>query len=126
MAMTKKEAEAVRLALEKARILGALRFTSPVECDVPRPGHEPGAPKQTQGFDFNAYGKRVWIGWSTSVSHGEGVIDPDGNSRSGSKNGRDMFSSKLLALKAMRCQLEQEYAKSLAKIDALIESEQSA
>lgn len=121
MAMTKKERAEMDAVLREARMLGALRWTSPVARDVlpPKGGG------YTEGWDFNAYSGSVWLGWSTSVSHGNGPAPADGaayRSR-GSQNSRAMYSSKALALAALRYDTERQAANNLAKIDAMIAAE---
>jgi hypothetical protein len=45
---------------------------------------------------------------------------------SASQGARSLYSTKLLALKAMRNEMERKAARELAKVDALIEQEAAA
>ena len=121
MAMSKKEREAFAELERKLRIAVALRWTEMVSPDVPRPGQG-----FTSGYAFNPYGLAVDRAWSTPVSHGIGYSTPDAQRArgvSGRQNGIALYSSRLLALRAMRHVVEQECAEKLAKIDAMIADE---
>ena len=104
----------MQAAIDRAETLAALRWTSPVQPDV-------GVPKTgySQGWDYNSYSQRVWIGWSSTVSHGTGVI-ADARFVIGVQGARKMYSTKTLALAAMRHELEKKAAADLLKIDRLI------
>jgi len=114
MAMTKKE----KAAFEEALTLSALRATAGAEPDV----MPPEAFKDVSvGFTFagaSGYSPRVEKAWSTSVSHGTG--EPKTH---GSQNARSLFSTKLLALQALRRAVELECCKILRRIDVMIEKE---
>lgn len=58
---------------------------------------------------------------SNSVHHA--TTWDDFPTRTSSQGARSMYSSKLLALKALRHQLERDYAETLASIDMQIEEE---
>ena len=119
MAMTKKERADFDAAIDKIQLLGALRFTTPVEQDVPVPTTNSGF---ASGWDFNSYERgRVWLGWSDSTGHGSGPIPIDKVYRSGSQGARCMFSTKAKALAAMRNEMEQRFASILAAIDRQIQ-----
>jgi hypothetical protein len=122
MAMTKKEQAAMQAAIDRAETLAALRWTGPVARDV-------GVPLQgySEGWDYNAYSQRVWLGWSSSVSHGDGPA-PKGGARqyNGSQNARRMFSTKEKALAAMRHEMEQKFAADLLKVDRQIAAAMAA
>lgn len=113
MAMTKKE----KAALEEALMLSALRATAGAKPDVMPPEAFSGV---SVGFTFaGALGSpRVEKAWSTSVSHGTG--EPRSH---GSQNPRRLYSTKLLALQALRRAVELECCKSLRRIDVMIEQE---
>jgi hypothetical protein len=115
MAMNKKEQAAMQARIDRAETLAALRWTSLVQRDV-------GVPKDgySQGWDYNANTQAVWIGWSSSVSHGKGMRSVTGRWVSGSQNPRAMFSTKALALAAMRHEIELKVAADLLKIDRQI------
>ncbi len=113
MAMNKAE----RSAFDELRVVAALRWSVEVRPDVPAPlCKEP----DTTGFTFNAHSKRVEEGWSSSVYHGSGAV----RGPHSSQNSQWLFSSKVLALKAMRHAVEISAAKDLARIDEQIEAAQ--
>ena len=119
MAMNKKEKAAFDAAIKEARLLAALRFTQPVDRDVNPPAGWKS--EYSEGWDFNTHNMLTWFGWSSSVSHGTGPAPKDGERyRSGSQNARRMFSSELLALRAMRHTMELEFAEKLRKVDERI------
>ena len=113
--MNKKE----QAELERAHTFAALRWTVPVVRNV-------GIPEVfvnvSEGWDFNAYSVRVWEGWSRIASHGAGTKLKDGY-QSGTQGGRMMFSTKALALSAMRHEMEWEFAKALRCVDKQIAAE---
>ncbi len=98
------------------RIARAFRFTEKIAPDIPRPTD---SGKHTTGWVHNSYNDRTEQGWSRWGSHGTGV-EPRAD-WSGSQGGKALYSSELLALKAMRYEVEQICAKRLAAIDARIE-----
>ncbi len=114
--MTKKERAAFDAALAEARLLGALRWTTAVERDV-----LPVTGGYVSGWDWNAHSGRVWLGWSSSISHGSGPI-PVGTARhmSGSQGSRRMQSTKERALAALRHEMELQFATALAAVDRQI------
>ena len=105
----------MQAAIDRAETLAALRWTNPVQRDV-------GVPKDgySQGWDYNAYTRRVFIGWSGVVSHGTGPAPEAGGYRSGSQNPRRYYSTQALALAAMRHEIELKTAAELLKIDRQI------
>jgi hypothetical protein len=120
MAMTKKERADMNAAIDRAETLAALRWTAPVERDVMPP--ERGG--YTEGWDFNVYSMQVWRGWSSCVSHGIGPAPIEGRHHSGSQNARRMFSTKEKALRAMRHEMELQFAADLLKVERRIASAQ--
>ena len=124
MAMTKKERAAMDNAINKLAIVAALRWTDPVDKDLPHPTWENhGA--DISGWDYRSHGDypMAYEAWSEMCAHGDG---PKRTSRiCGSQNGVDLYSTKLLALKACRHEVEKEAARKLAKIDRMIEEEKS-
>jgi hypothetical protein len=115
MAMTKKEQAVMKAAIDRADTLAALRWTNPVrrDVDVPQDGY-------SQGWDHNAWTQNVFIGWSSTVSHGTGPAPEAGKHRSGAQQPRRMYSTEALALAAMRHEIEQKAAADLLKIDRRI------
>jgi len=118
MAMNKKEqAEFAELRRKLAMAL-AFRQTQAVEKDVPIP-----KAGYSHGFDFNIYNHTITEYWSGFTSHY--TEDPTGKKGyfSGSQNGKPLYSTRLLALKALRHAVENQAAKDLADIDIEIASE---
>lgn len=118
MAMTKKEQAAMQAAIDRAELLAALRWTSPVERDVPPPSDG-----YSEGWTYNAYSKRVERGWSKCVSHGSGPVPVDGRYTSASQGAQWMYSTEAKALAAMRHELETMAAKSLLEVDRKLAAE---
>lgn len=116
MAMTKKEQAAMNAAIERAEMLAALRWTAPVERDVPIPelfGSE------TSGWDFNKHSREVFRAWSGSVRNGFGAK----YGGSASQGGRALFSTRQRALAALRYAMECEYASALLRVDKAMAGE---
>ena len=105
----------MQAAIDRAETLAALRWTSPVQQDV-------GVPKNgySEGWDYNAWTKTVFIGWSGTVSHGTGPAPKAGELKSGSQQPRRYYSTEALALAAMRHEIELNTAAALLKIDRQI------
>lgn len=123
MAMTKKERAAMQAAIDRAELLAALRWTAPVERDVPPPTAF-GA--YSEGWEFNAHTGTVDRGWSTMISHGRGPTpDSIDKYRSGSQGARWMFSTRARAVAAMRHEIEILAAKRLLACDRLSQSEET-
>jgi hypothetical protein len=120
VSMNKKEQAAFTQLQEEVRIAKAMRFTEPVGPDVSPPGYGGGGRDLAKGFLFNAYWPhpRVEPACSSSVHHNFGD-----DSVTRIQGARSLYSTRLLALKALRHELEQEAAKKLADIDAQIEVE---
>jgi hypothetical protein len=117
--MTKKERAEFDALIKRAETLAALRWTAPVAPDMPRP--ETG---YIHGWTFNAYSGVVDAAWSGSVSHGR--LDDNGERpKYGSQGGRALFSTRLLALHALRHATEQACAEKLYAIDRAIDKEMS-
>lgn len=114
MSMTKKE----KAEFAALQVLAALRWSDIVMRDVPPPRDS----STTSGWDFNAYSAEVWRSWSGSVSHGRGN-NPESRYVSGSQGSRALFSTELLALKAMRHEMCANYAMKLAVVDRRIAAE---
>lgn len=117
MSMTKKERAAFDAAIHKANLLCALRWTEPVQPDVPIPGFDDGMSK---GFLFNTPSRRVVPAYSTRSYHSFGR-----NDRTDTQNPCALYSTRLLALKAMRHEAENKFAAELLSIDKMIEAEKA-
>lgn len=113
MAMTKKEQAQFHAALDKLRIVSALRWSERVLPDVPIPK----GGGLSKGW-LPTYHDGASEACSSPVSHGTGS-----NTRTSTQGARELYSTRLLALRARRHELEHEYAAELAKIDARIEQE---
>lgn len=118
MAMTKKEIAAFAELQKDLVVARAWRRTEPVMRDlsVPRNG-------EISGWIFNLHSKRVEPAWSGFTCHGRGYATRKEARGSASQNGIALFSSKLLALRAMRYEAEEEAVRMLAEIDAQIADE---
>jgi hypothetical protein len=115
--MTKKEQaemDELRNQLAKAK---AFRFTEQANEDVMPPS---GFEKLSTGWLFNAHSKRVDVACSSSTGHAWGQ-----NDRTTTQQPRRLYSTKLLALKALRYELEQKFAAELAEVDKRIQEEES-
>ena len=113
--MTKTEQAAMKAAIDRADTLAALRWTAPVrrDVDVPKDGY-------SEGWDYNAYTREVFTGWSDAVTHGTGPAPEVGKHRSGTQQPRRYYSTQALALSAMRHEIEQKAAADLLRIDRQI------
>lgn len=119
MAMTKKERAEFDAAIKQAQVLGALHFTAKVAPDMPIP----------KSGTVKGWMYRFARGWSSSscvepscsthTAHGFGQ-----NVRTTSQHGMPQYSTKMRALKALRNEMEQEYAEQLRKVDLQIAAEQ--
>jgi len=117
MAMNKKDQAALEAALTEA----ALRRTSPVEPDVPPPGVGSSVGALSKGFlplAETSEHARVEIACSSSVYHGT-----RSQTKTDTQGSRSLYSTRLLALKALRYKVESECARRLRRIDKQIEEE---
>lgn len=116
MSMNKKEQEMMEELKAKLELALAFRRTTPVKPDVPPP----------QGFNVLTDGwlpvgakgtsARVEPACSSSTSHGIHRTD-----KTTSQNPRSLYSTKVLALRALRWAVEEDCAKRLLAIDRQIE-----
>lgn len=117
MALNKKE----KAYLEEIEVKAALHITREIKLDVkPPPTCEPfsDAIRLTKGFLFNGYRLQVDEACSSSIYH-----NPCGNKDTDRQNPAWLYSTRELALRAMRYEMEIKFAKELRKIDLMIESE---
>ena len=70
------------------------------------------------GYSYNLYALRVEKACTSSISHSFGNWD-----KTTSQNTLELYSTRLLALKAMRYEFELKCAAELYKIDNMIEKE---
>jgi hypothetical protein len=119
MAMNKKEQAAFAALQKELRLAKAFRLTDPVEKDVPAPQ---GSQKDTSGWVFNDWSMEVKPAWSSSVVHGVGY--PARRKDIGaSQRPISMYSTKVLALRALRRAIEGRAMRDLAEIDRQIEED---
>jgi hypothetical protein len=114
MAMNKKE----KALVEDLKIRLALRFTDLVVEDIDFPAAGVGADNFVKGYVFNSYSVRVNKSCSDYLyhnHHSDGKTTTQGSIR--------QFSTRLLALKAMRNEIELKIAKQLYEVDQMIEKE---
>lgn len=114
MAMNKAE----QAALEKVLTLAAFYRTQSVERDLIPPTAGVGNLSLIKGWDFNVHSPRVEKACSTSISHDFGSWN-----RTTTQQPRNLYSTKLLALRAMRHAIEQEVCVKLRAVDRMIEAE---
>lgn len=129
MAMTKAEQAHVAKLEKDLREARALRFTEPVMPDLPEPkGFQA---TYTSGFSAHYYNGnfKVSPAWSGSVTHGIGYASKEEQDKAGSsgrQNAAALYSTRLMALRAVRNTVEHEASRILARVDAEIESEIAA
>jgi len=111
MAMNKKEQTRVNELETKL----ALRFTEKTLPDIPVPISYR---ELVKGYSYSSYEGTVNKSCSSGSHH-----NTHRNTTTSSKGGIAQYSSKLLALKAMRNTAEMVYATRLRRIDLLIEHE---
>lgn len=118
MTMNKKEQAAFDAAIAEAEVNRALRWSDyETEKDVPKPGSSDG---YVNGWSFNIYGECAYQSWSGSAAHGDGHVVDGKRPPCGSQRGIEQYSTKEKALKAMRRQMESEFAQRLASVDRMI------
>ena len=116
--MTKAEKQRMADMEEQIRLLKALRWTEEVLSDVPPPTDLYPNTLST-GFVPDIYSLSTLSACSAFRYHEIGrTISPT------ARGSISMYSTRLLALRGLRYQVELECAKKLARIDAMIEAEQ--
>lgn len=126
--MNKKEQaefDALKADLAAARALRWPDYEEPAKLLPPQnDGH-------VQGWNYNAYLMRdhgnpanaVFQAWSESNRHGHGVYKKD---QIASQKGVALYPTRADALRALRLRITEEYARTLASVDALIAEEGAA
>ena len=109
MSMTKKETAEVESLRRELSIVAALRWTEQVLPDIPVPVRNRLTKGWLAGYD------RVDIACSSCVFHAYGR-----NDKTTTQQPVALFSTKLLALKALRYEMERRFAEQLANIDRQI------
>lgn len=117
MAMNKKEQAYIKDLEDQLRLAKAMRFTIKISPDVMPPAFENGK-ELRKGWLFNTYSRTVERGCTCSLYHSFGT---DEEARS--QNPMPLYSTKRLALMALRNRVEIELARELAQIDEAIEDE---
>jgi len=113
MAMNKKQLK----EMEDLKTLASFRRTEEILPDLEKPDYN--QEKLTLGWSYNSYVMRAYKTCSSCIYHGEGW------EKTNTQNSIKQYSSKILALKAMRFEVEMRIAKELREIDLMIESESS-
>lgn len=124
MAMNKKEQAEMAKLKQQLAVASAFVRTPAVEKDLPPPVSDEGnCGHVTHGFNFNSYAQEVREYWSGAVTTYRENPKAKKGYVSGSQGGTALYSTRLLALKALRHEVENEAAESLAKIDMQIAAE---
>lgn len=121
MAMTKKERAEMDALRDALRLERAKRFTEAVAPDVPPPASGSKYDALTTGFAPIGYGSdwpRVEAGCSSVAFHSIGR-----NDKTDSQKPCSLYSTRELALKALRHKVEQRFLRLLVEIDKQIEAE---
>ena len=118
--MNKKEQKYVEDLKEQLLLAKALRFTIKIEPDVDPPPFG-STERLRKGWLFNAPSERVEPACTSSIYHSFGT-----DTETRTQGARRLYSTKLLALMAMRNEIEIEICKKLARIDKAIEDELEA
>ena len=104
---------------DKLRIAQAAgRKTSPVEPDIKPPES---FQELRKGFLFNSHNDEAVPACTSSIYHAYGRDD-----KTTSQGNRSLYSTRLLALRALRAEVEQRNAERLAAIDKKIEEEEKS
>lgn len=114
MAMSKKERAEFDRIVDELRLVASLRWTEPVAPDVPVPSSISGLSIGYLPIGVMSDSARVSAACSSSTSHG---LD---HTRTSTQQPRALYSTRLLALKALRHIVEHRCARQLASIDKQI------
>jgi hypothetical protein len=131
--MTKKVRELIEKHTDALETKAALYWSPLIPPDVPPPS-EHNRVRFTQGWDFNAFRNAgvAFPAWSTTTGHGSGdyaellARSERGYVHGGSQNPRALYSTRLLALQALRGAAAEKVGQSLAAIDLQIATEEAA
>ncbi len=119
MAMTKAERAEMERLREELALARALRYSgmqAPTMNAIPTEG-------VVNGWSFNAYTGGVERMWSEPNAHGYGAHPGTNGERHASRDGRRTYATRREALIGLRLATEEQCAKKLAAIDALISRE---
>lgn len=120
MAMNKREQAELDAAKKAVVVARALNWSEPIAPDVPPPSH---SQKDTLGFAYNAHSECVLFARSSSVHHATSYDAMP--TKTNSQRALSIYSTRLLALKAMRHSVELVCAEKLARIDMQIAAERA-
>lgn len=113
MAIPKKVQEQIDALQREVAITRALRWTSPIpKRDVVSTGSD-----LVTGWTYNTHTQRVDVACSDGAFHAIGRTD-----KTTTQQSLAMYSTKALALRALRAALEREFAMRLEHIDRQIEA----
>ena len=116
---TKAQIAAEQVAAREVCLIAALRWTEPAPArDVPPPDGLGSYNRLSTGYTFNVHTRSTSEACSSSVSHAIGRTD-----RADSQRPISLYSTRLLALRALRAAMEREYAEALLRIDDQIKKE---
>lgn len=121
MAMNKLEKLRVDMLEKELRVIKALRFASynPAKIDIMEATTGKDWNNVSRGWAFNVHSLRVWQGWFRSSSHGTWPREKGNIASQGC--GGPWYVTRRDALMALRIQLTNRYAETLAAIDEQIE-----
>ena len=119
MAMNKAEKKQLEDAIDKARLYAAFHITPEITPDLVAPNSDDGMYAHIYGYAFNEHTRTVFEAWSESVRNGTGHKER----KHGTQGKRDLYSTKSLALQALRHKVAMKTADILASIDLMIEKE---
>jgi hypothetical protein len=117
MAMNKKERAEMDRVVRELKRLAALRWTAPIRPDMPVPqrGLSTGYLPVGIGTDRPSISEAC----SSPVNHGYG------HAKTTTQGARSLYSTRLLALRALRHEVECECANLLAQVDEQISMERA-
>lgn len=121
MAMNKKEQAAFEAMKREILLAKAFRFTERVKPDI----MPPTTSELRKGWHYNSYigsysGPRVHRACTSAVHHSIG-----NDTKTDTQQPLSLYSTKLLALRALRHDVEKQVANILADIDEQIEAEKA-
>lgn len=121
MAMNKREKVQFENAIREAALNRALRWSEPEqEPDVPIPGYMDDLSRGWMPKDYyirSDHRDYAWPACSSNAGHGTGWA------KTTTQRPVELYSTKLLALRAARAKAEKQFAKILAEIDHEIQKE---
>ena len=123
MAMNKAEKAALELAQNELAVAYALRWSDlkRIEPDVPPPKTGSSLDALSVGWTYNSYSGCVMPACSSSIDHAIGRAgDKTPPKKTTSQHAISLYSTEVLALKALRQAMEHKFATSLAAVDRLI------